>query len=103
MFSGKFSSKGRPFGKGVPKPKDGWGQFQKFKRLKNPLDVRFTPITEIGTSPRYQLRRDNSGNFAFQTNPILFNRAFRSADISFLFLRCSFLFLRCVETHQPSL
>jgi hypothetical protein len=34
------------------------------------------------------------------TKPILFNCAFRSADISFLY---TFLNLRCVETQYPSL
>jgi hypothetical protein len=33
---------------------------------------------------------------AFHKKPILFNRAFRSAD-------SSFLRWRCVETHHPSL
>jgi hypothetical protein len=37
---------------------------------------------------------------AFHTKPILFNRAFRSVDISFLY---TFLYLRCVETQYPSL
>jgi len=40
-------------GRRVPKPKDGRGQFQKFKRLKNSLDVRFGSKADISACPRH--------------------------------------------------